>query len=162
MYERILKDLKESKEKIKKHILSKFDNVEDFGHITLASSDGTKAVILSSQHYMEGMQNHINLITNDGVLECFMMPPNNMRSFFMDDKGLDDVYISENLKCKTGWNSVFVAEEPLRGYTAELLAFPEDMAYNREPESRIDIVLKKTKIMYAAYLSAEEGRRIEL
>ena len=111
---------------------------------------------------MGGIQNHINLITNDGVLECLMTPPNNMRSFFMDDEGLDDVYISENLKCKTGWNNVFVAEETLRGYTAELQAFAEDVAYNREPESGIDIALETTKIMYAAYLSAEEGRRIEL
>ena len=149
-------------EEDKKHILSKFNDVEDFGHITLTFSDGTKAVILSSEHYMGGIQNHINLITNDGVLECLMTPPNNMRSFFMDDEGLDDVYISENLKCKTGWNNVFVAEETLRGYTAELQAFAEDVAYNREPESGIDIALETTKIMYAAYLSAEKGRRIEL
>ena len=149
-------------EEDKKHILSKFNDVEDFGHITLTFSDGTKAVILSSEHYMGGIQNHINLITNDGVLECLMTPPNNMRSFFMDDEGLDDVYISENLKCKTGWNNVFVAEETLRGYTAELQAFAEDVAYNREPESGIDIALETTKIMYAAYLSAEKDRRIEL
>lgn len=149
-------------EEDKKHILSKFNDVEDFGHITLTFFDGTKAVILSSEHYMGGIQNHINLITNDGVLECLMTPPNNMRSFFMDDEGLDDVYISENLKCKTGWNNVFVAEETLRGYTAELQAFAEDVAYNREPESGIDIALETTKIMYAAYLSAEKGRRIEL
>lgn len=149
-------------EEDKKHILSKFEDVEDFGHVTLTFSDGTKAVILSSEHYMGGIQNHINLITNDGVLECLMTPPNNMRSFFMDDEGLDDVYISENLKCKTGWNSVFVAEETLRGYTAELQAFAEDVAYNRTPESGIDIALETTKIMYAAYLSAEEGRRVDL
>lgn len=149
-------------EDAKKHILSKFDDVEDFGQVTLTFSDGTKAAILSSEHYMGGIQNHINVITNDGVLECLMTPPNNMRSFFMDDEGLDDVYISENLQCKTGWNSVFVAEETLRGYTAELQAFAEDIAYNRTPEAGIDIALETTKIMYAAYLSAEEGRRIDL
>ena len=149
-------------EEDKKHILSKFQDVEDFGHVTLTFSDGTKAVILSSEHYMGGIQNHINIITNDGVLECLMTPPNNMRSFFMDEEGLDDVYISENLKCKTGWNSVFVAEETLRGYTAELQAFAEDAAYGRTPESGIDIALETTKIMYAAYLSAEEGRRVDL
>lgn len=149
-------------EEEKKHILSKFDDVEDFGHITITFSDGTKAVVLSTEHYMGGIQNHINVITNDGVLECLMTPPNNMRSFFMDEEGLEDVYISENLRCKTGWNNVFVAEETLRGYTAELQAFAEDAIAGRQPESGIEIAIETTKIMYAAYLSAEEGRRIEL
>lgn len=149
-------------EEDKKHILSKFNDVEDFGHVTITFSDGTKAAILSSEHYMGGIQNHINVITNEGVLECLMTPPNNMRSFFMNDEGLEDVYISENLQCKTGWNNVFVAEETLRGYTAELQAFAEDVAYGRTPESGIDIALETTKVMYAAYLSADEGRRVEL
>lgn len=149
-------------EEDKKHILSKFNDVEDFGHVTITFSDGTKAVILSSEHYMGGIQNHINIITNDGVLECKMTPPDNMRSFFMDDEGLEDVYISENLRCKTGWNSVFVAEETLRGYTAELQAFAEDVIAGRQPESGLDIAIETTKIMYAAYVSADEGRRVDL
>lgn len=149
-------------EEDKKHILSKFNDVEDFGHVTITFSDGTKAVILSSEHYMGGIQNHINIITNDGVLECKMTPPDNMRSFFMDDEGLEDVYISENLRCKTGWNSVFVAEETLRGYTAELQAFAENAIAGRQPESGLDIAIETTKIMYAAYVSADEGRRVDL
>ena len=149
-------------EEDKKYILSKFNDVEDFGHITLTFSDGSKAVILSSEHYMGGIQNHINIITNDGVLNCNMTPPDNMKSFFMDEEGLDDVYISENLRCKTGWNNVFVAEETLRGYIGELQAFAEDVAYQRKPESGIDIAIETTKIMYAAYVSADEGRRVEL
>ena len=80
----------------------------------------------------------------------------------MDEENLDDVYINENLRCKTGWNNVFVAEEVLRGYTGELQAFAEDIAYDRKPESGIDIALLTTKIMYAAYVSAEEGRRVDL
>lgn len=149
-------------EEAKKHILSKFNDVEDFGHITITFSDGSKAVILSTEHYMGGIQNHINIITNDGVLNCNMTPPDNMKSFFMDEDGLEDVYISENLRCKTGWNSVFVAEETLRGYIGELQAFAEDVAYGRKPESGIDIALETTKIMYAAYVSDEEGRRVNL
>ena len=91
-----------------------------------------------------------------------MTPPDNMKTFFMDDEGLEDVYISENLQCKTGWNNVFVAEETLRGYVGELQAFAEDATAGRKPESGIDIAIDTTKIMYAAYVSAEEGRRVEL
>lgn len=149
-------------EDAKKYILSKFNDVEDFGQLTITFSDGTKANIFSSEHYMGGIQNHINIITNDGVLNCNMTPPDNMKSFFMDEENLDDVYISENLRCKTGWNSVFVAEETLRGYTGELQAFAEDVVYGRKPESGVDIALLTTKIMYAAYVSADEGRRVEL
>lgn len=149
-------------EDAKKHILSKFNDVEDFGQVIITFSDGTKATVLSTEHYMGGIQNSINVITNDGVINCNMTPPNNMSTFFMDDENLEDVYINENLRCKTGWNNVFVAEEVLRGYTGELQAFAEDIAYDRTPESGIDIALLTTKIMYAAYVSAEEGRRVDL
>lgn len=137
-------------------------DVEDFANITITFSDGTKAIVYSNDHMMGGIKNYINLYLNDGVLECLMTPNNNMMSYYMDTDGIKDMYLSENLACKTGWNHVFVAEETLRGYRDEMRAFAECIAENKQPAADLDLAIDTMKIIYAAYVSAEEGRRVTL
>ena len=146
----------------RKHLLADPIDVEDFSTITMTFSDGSKSVILCNDNTMGGIHNIIKLYGNDGVMECNMTPADNMMTYFMDQDGLENVYISENLKAKTGWNHVFVAEETLRGYSEELSAFAECVAFDREAESNFKLAYDTVKIIYAAYLAAEEGRRIDL
>lgn len=80
----------------------------------------------------------------------------------MDEEGLDDVYISEMLPQKTGWNEAFVSDEVIRGYTGELKSFLESVAYNTKPDSDFDLAYTVMKVIYAAYRSAEEGKKIIL
>ncbi|WP_176431449.1 hypothetical protein [Anaerovirgula multivorans] len=75
---------------------------------------------------------------------------------------MEDVYFSEMLSEKTGWNNVFICDEILRGYVYELQDFVECIAYGRKPVSDIDLAYETTKIMYAAYLSGSEGRKVNL
>jgi len=148
-------------EEERKHLLADPIDVEDFANITVSFSDGSKSIIYSNDNTMGGIRNMIKLYGNNGVIECNMTPADNMKSYFADQTGLDSVYISENLQVKTGWNNVFVAEETLRGYTAELTEFVECASENREPQSGFPLAYDTVKIIYAAYLSAEEGRRID-
>ena len=51
----------------------------------------------------------------------------------------------------------------IKGHFDESLAEIENLetiAFNRTPSSGFDIAYQTTKIMYAAYVSAEEGRRV--
>ena len=146
----------------RKHLMAQPVDVEDFATLTLEFSDGSRSVILCNDNTMGGIHNVIRLYGNDAVLECNMTPADNMSTYFADGEGLSDVYISENLHKKDGWNKVLVAEETLRGYTAELSAFAESAAFDREPESGLTLACDTLRIMYAAYVSAEEGRRVEL
>ena len=85
-----------------------------------------------------------------------------MNSYFPDEERLEDVYISEMLPQKTGWNNPFIVDEIIRGYTAEMQDFMESVAYGREPISDFELAYQTAKIVYASYLSAEEGRRVVL
>ena len=147
-------------EEERKYLPARPADVEDFAEVTLEFSDGSRSVILCCDNTMGGIHNVIKLYGNEGVIECNMTPSDNMSSYFMDDKGLEDVYISENMKKKDGWNRVFVAEETLRGYSQELSAFAECCAYGSAPEADFRLAYETTKIIYAAYTAAEEGRRI--
>ena len=44
----------------------------------------------------------------------------------------------------------------------ELTDFMEAVALGRPPLSTLDLAIRVTKVLYAAYCSAEEGRRIYL
>lgn len=83
--------------------------------------------------------------------------------FLCDDEGLmTPISFSENLKVKPAGTTMCLWQEGIKkAYTAELQAFAEDVAYNREPESGIDIALDN-KDYVCRISSARADRRIEL
>jgi predicted dehydrogenase len=144
----------------KRYLTSNPIDVEDFATVTITFSDGTKALVISSDHVLGGVKNYVEIYANDGVMICNITPTDNMKTYFLDQEGLENIYISEMLTEKTGWNHVFIAEDILRGYTYELQDFVECVAYGRKPLSDFDLAYETTKIIYAAYLSASEGRTV--
>lgn len=146
----------------RRHLTSNPIDVEDFANVTLTFSDGTKAIIIASDNVLGGTKNYIEIYANDGTLMCNITPADNLKTYFLDQEGLDDVYISEMMPQKTGWNNVFLVDEILRGYVYEFQDFVECVAFGRKPLSGIELAYETTKIMYAAYQSASEGRKINL
>ena len=144
----------------KRHLTSNPIDVEDFANVTVTFSDGTKAVVMASDNVLGGVKNYVELYANDGALMCNITPADNLKTYFLDQEGLEDVYFSEMMPEKTGWNYVFIADEILRGYVYELQDFVECVAHGRKPLSDIDLAYNSIKVMYAAYLSASEGRKI--
>ena len=50
----------------------------------------------------------------------------------------------------------------MRGYPQELEDFADCLLTGREPVSDLDLAVETVKAIYAAYLSAEKGMRVEL
>lgn len=146
----------------KRHLTCEACDVEEFANVTLTFSDHTKAIIIASDNVLGGTKNYIEIYANDGTLMCNITPTDSLRTYFLDQEGLENVTFSEMLPGKTGWNNLFVCDEILRGYVYELQDFVECVAYGRRPISGFDLAYDTVKIIYAAYRSACEGRRIEL
>ena len=134
---------------------------KDFGVITVTFSDGTKALCIASDTVLGGSRNYIEVYGNNTALHCNITPTDLLNTYFLDEDGLDEVNISEMLPRKLGWNKAFVSDEIIRGYMGELQDFVETVAYDRIPTSDFDLAYDTTKVIYAAYQSAEEGRRID-
>ena len=66
------------------------------------------------------------------------------------------------LPAKRGWNKAFVSDEVIRGFMGELQDFIETIVRDGTPASDFQLAYDTTRVIYAAYQSAEEGRRIEL
>lgn len=146
----------------KSYIKARPYDVEDVATLTLTFSDGTKALIIASDTVLGGTFNYVELYAHDASLLCRITPPGNMDTYFLDEKGLENVEIAEMLPSYIGWQHVFVSDEVLRGYVGEMQDFIECVVYGRRPLSGFDLACETIKVIYAAYRSAEEGRAIEL
>ena len=145
-----------------RHISARPEDVEDYAAVTVTFSDGTKCLTIASDTVLGGTKNYIEVYSNDSTLMCNITPTDILNTYFLDETGLEDVYLAEMLPAKLGWNKAFVSDEVIRGYMGEMQDFMETVAFDRVPTSGFDIAYETTKILYAAYLSAEEGRRVDL
>ncbi len=142
-----------------RHIAARPEDVEDYGVLSLTFSDGTKALCIASDTVLGGTKNYIEVYANNAALNCNITPTDLLNTYFLDEDGLDDVYISEMLPRKLGWNKAFVNDEIIRGYMGELQDFMECVSLDREPMSGFQLAYDITKVTYAAYQSAEEGKK---
>src|ERR1700674_489382 len=135
-------------------------DVEDWGMLALTFSDGTKSTAFSGDMIMGGVRNSVKTYTNGGSRVAKITPNNHMVSYLTDEKKLDGVYITEKVDRKTGWQFICLEEEWTRGYLQEIQDFMECVSLGREPRADLALAYETTKIVYAGYRSAEEGRRI--
>jgi predicted dehydrogenase len=145
-----------------RHIAARPNDVEDFGTVIITFSDGTKAVIMATDTLLGGSRNYVELYCNDAVINCKLTMSDLMNTYFLDEDGLDDVYISEMLPSKKGWNNPFLEDVIMRGYVDEMRDFMESIYHDREPKSDYWVAHETLKVIYAAYKSAELGKAVNL
>ena len=145
-----------------RHIAARPIDVEDTGTVILTFSDGSSAVVIATDTLLGGSKNYIELYCNDAAINCILTMNDAMSTYLLDEDGMDGVCLSEMLPAKTGWNRPFIADEIMRGYTGEMQDFMESIYFNREPKSGFKLAYDTIKIIYAAYMSAEMGKRVRL
>lgn len=137
-------------------------DVEDIANMIITFSDGSKASVMSGDMVVGGVKNLVEIYTNESVYYCNMAANDGLKAYHETEEGMEDVYVTEKIGTKTGWQNIYLEEDLMRGYTGEMQDFMECIAYGRKPHSDYEIAAKTIELIYAAYLSAEEGRRIEL
>jgi len=137
-------------------------DVEYIANLTITFTDGTKAHVVSTDILVGGMKNSLEIYTNSSVHRCNISQCNDLEVYHEDDSGLEDVYFSEKLGNKQGWQNVGLNEELTRGYLGELQDFMECVLYGRKPLSDFSVAYYTAQVMYAAYQSGEEKRLIVL
>lgn len=137
-------------------------DVEDWGMLSLSFTDGSKATIFASDIILGGVRNLVETYTTGGVLFANIAPNTQFVSYQTDEAKLGEVYFTEKVDRRTGWQFLCLDEEVARGYVGEVQDFMECVAYGREPVAGLDLAAEAIRIHYAAYRAAEEGRRITL
>lgn len=145
-----------------RHIAANPVDVEDCGTVILNFTDDSRAVIIATDTLLGGSKNYVELYCNDAAINCTLTMSDLMSTYFLDEDNLDNVYISEMLPSKIGWNKPFLEDEIIRGYTDEMCDFMEAIFYDRDPKAGFDLAYDTIRIIYAAYMSAEMGCKVEL
>lgn len=143
-----------------RHIAARPQDVEDCANVIVTFADGTKANIVSCDIVVGGTKNLVEVYTTNSVHMCNIAPNNAMKVYHADPAIVGDIYITEKVEHKGGWQDVFIEEAYMRGYVSELQDFIECADQDRQPQSGFELAYETIKLIYAAYLSADEGRRI--
>ena len=145
-----------------RHIAARPKDVEDISTVIVSFSDGSRACVIATDTLLGGSKNYVEVYCNDASLYCQLTMNDLMETYMLDEDGMDDVYLSEMLPSKCGWNKPFIADEIIRGYADEMQDFMSCIAENREPKSDLELAYNTAKVIYAAYYSSEQGRRVDL
>ena len=140
-----------------RHIMARPKDVEDISTVIVKFSDKSRAVVIATDTLLGGSKNYVELYCNDNTLNCTLTMNDMMETYLLDEEGMEDVYISEMLPTKMGWNKPFIVDEIIRGYVDEMQDFMEAVYYDRKPKSDFQLAYDTAQVVYAAYASAESG-----
>lgn len=135
-------------------------DVEDLGTLILGFSDSSRGLVTAADVIVGGVRNSIEVFTNQSVHLCQLSPNDSMRVYHSDGAALDEVYLTEKVDNKGGWQYVFLDELLMRGYIGEMQDFIECIAEERAPQSDFDLAYDSMQALYAGYLSMATDRRV--
>jgi len=146
----------------KKWLVDDWQDVENWCTVIMTFTDGSRALIQASDIVLGGMEDTLQVFLSNARIDCDMGHSGMVKAFAPNDKVFADAYIMEKVGTKAGWSYPSIDEEWLLGYPQEVRDFVGSVAYDREPLSGAQLGRAVTEVMYASYVSAEEGRRVEL
>ena len=146
----------------RKWLVSEWDDVEDWSAAILTFEDGTKATVLSTDVSLGGVKNLVTAYLSNSVIQVNINPNTSLVVYAPDGKIWGDEYITEKVETKGGWQFPSPDEDWMRGYPQEMEDFVDAVREGREPLSGALLAHETVEVIYAAYVSAQEGRRVDL
>ena len=109
-----------------------------------------------------GIRNQLAIYAAKAVIFCNINPNDSVQAYAPDGAVFGDEYITEKIETKAGWTFPQPDEDWMTGYPAEIQDFVESVALGRAPLSGGPLARDVLAVTYGAYLSAADGRRVEL
>jgi predicted dehydrogenase len=136
--------------------------VENWANLVIRFDDGSRATITVSDTGLGGLDTRVTALMTDGVIKANMTANDAIETYAPEPSVFGNEYFTEKLETRAGWNRPSCDEDWFRGFAQEMADFAGAIRDGREPFAGIDLAVECVKVIYGAYLSAEEGRRVEL
>jgi predicted dehydrogenase len=120
------------------------------------------AQISASDTVLRGIRNQLAILGAKAVAFCNINPNNAVQAHASEANVFGAEYIAEKIETKAGWSFPQPGEDRSNGYPDEIQDFMESIAYGRDPLSSGRLARDVTAVICAAYVSAAEGRRVDL
>jgi len=150
-----------TKEKVH-HVRTGWRDVEDFGVILVRFEDGSMAEVKAGDTTLGGVRNYCEAHLSNARLRANINPNDSCIAYAPEGTIFGDEYIVEKIETKGGWSQPSPDEDWMQGYPQEVADFVYAIREKRPAKVGIAIARETTLVLYAAYVSAEEGCRVEL
>lgn len=137
-------------------------DVESWANVVIHFDDGSRGNVMVSDTGLGGLHTQVTAFMTDGVIRANMTSNDAVETYAPDAKVFESEYFTEKLETRAGWNRPSCDENWFRGFAREMHDFVDAIRTSRAPRSGIDLAVQCVEVIYAAYLSAEEGRRVAL
>jgi len=138
------------------------EDVEDWAVAVITFEDGTKGTVHSNDTTLGGVRNTVTAYLTNGVVQANITPNTSVVAYAPEGRVWGDEYITEKVETTAGWQFPSPEEDWVRGYPQELEDFVDAIREGREPLSGAALAREVVEVIYAGYLSAATGRRVEL
>jgi predicted dehydrogenase len=128
----------------------------------LTFDDDTVAQITASDIVLGGIQNILSVYGSQAVVHVNNVPNTSVVAYAPRDGLYAGEYIREKVETTAGWQFTSGDEDWMNGFPNELQDFCEAVADDREPLSGAMLARDVVAVCYGAYLSAEQGRAVDL
>jgi predicted dehydrogenase len=144
------------------HHRTAVEDVEDWSVAIISFEDGTKATVHSNDITLGGVRNVVTAYLTNAVVHASITPNTTLAAYAPEAAVWGEEYISEKVETKAGWQFPSPDEDWMRGYPQELADFVNAIREARAPLSGGLLAREVVEVIYAGYLSAATGRRIDL
>lgn len=143
-------------------LVTGWGDVETWSQLTVTFTDGTKGIFFAADDLLGGMESNMDIRLSNSRIKFDLCPVRICQFYIVDPTPVKDVYFNEKQETKAGLSFPNPHEEWLLGYAQEIQDFLEAIAFDREPLTGLELAKQVVEVIYAAYVSMEEGRKITL
>ena len=140
-------------------IRTDYHDIEDYGFMHVIFDDGTVADVMTSELVLGGIYDYVEVFANNHRTRCNISPIGVIDTYNPKNEQYQDIYLIEKGSTNEGWARAVVDENFALGYQAEMQDFLECFAQGTECQSGLEFALDNIAVIYAAYLSDEQGGR---
>jgi predicted dehydrogenase len=144
------------------HVVSDWADVEDFGTVAVTFTDGSVAQLTSTDTRMGGIRNFLTAHGSRAQVTANINPNTMCQAYTPDGAYFSDEYLVEKIETREGWSFPAPDEDAVTGYPEELRDFIGATGGQRAARSDLTLACDTLVTVYAAYLSAEQGRTVDL
>ena len=143
-------------------LVSGWQDVETWSQLTVTFTDGTKGIFFGADNLLGGMESEMDIRLTNSRVKFALCSVRDCQFYIVDPAPVEDVYFNEKQETKAGLSFPNPDEEWTLGYPHEIQDFMEAIAHDRDPLTGLDLAMQLVEVLYAGYVSCEEGRRISL
>jgi len=144
----------------KKWLVHDWEDVESWACATLTFDDGSRAVCVASDTVLGGMDDTVQIYLANARINCNFTHSTSLQVYAAEHDVFPGEPLQEKLTSNAGWSYPPIDMEYMLGYSPEIQDFVGAVAEDRAPLSDGALGRAVVEAIYAAYLSAEEGRRV--